>query len=162
MVNLEFPISAGRPGLRYRVYSGMSVRLFYHLVASRILGCEDNHICMFVDDYEFKHLGLITDRFYPDFPDVPTPYLFNECIVRVEFVADAGGEDPITANATGIETTMIADSKATASLPQPSSSRRFHPVFNRKHKARMIRRLSRWKYVDVFGIDGIFPIRSRP
>jgi hypothetical protein len=110
--------------LRYRVYSGMSVRLFYHLVASRILGCEAHHICMYVNDYELKHLGSITDRFYPDFPEVSTPYLSSECVVRVEFVTNASGENPITDNGMGIETTTITDSMDTANSPQTPASRR--------------------------------------
>jgi hypothetical protein len=124
VVNIEFPISTRRPVLRYRVYSGMSVRLFYHLVASRILGCEAYHICMYVNDYELQHLGSITDRFYPDFPEVSTPYLSSECVVRVEFVANVSGEDPITDHGMGIEATTSIESIDTEDLPQTSALRR--------------------------------------
>jgi hypothetical protein len=79
---------------------------------------------MYVNDYELRHLGLITDRFYPDFPEVPTPYLSSECIVVVELIAEAIGEVPAPDNVTDAVTTTIAEPKATASAPVSDSLRR--------------------------------------
>jgi hypothetical protein len=110
----------------------MSVHLFYHLVASRIVGCADHQIRMYVDDYELRHLGSITDRFYPDFPEVPTPYLFNECVVDVE--QDIGGaplpplvgdQDSIfTQDRAVVDPMDASDSKAPVESHSSSSSRR--------------------------------------
>ncbi len=123
VVNLVFR-GSDRPRLRYRVYSGMSVRLFYHLVASRIVGCADDQIRMYVDDYELRHLGSITDRFYPDFPDVSTPYLFPECVVDVEQLR-AGDRDPKPTKPRSVVDTMdVPEPKAPVDSSSSTASRR--------------------------------------
>jgi hypothetical protein len=74
MIYLEFP-GQDRPCMSYRVYSRMPVRQLYHAIASAILNCEDRAIRIFVDNQVLLHVGTITDRFFPDFPDVPTVFL---------------------------------------------------------------------------------------
>jgi hypothetical protein len=82
MIYLEFP-GQDRPRMSYRVYSRMPVRQLYHAIASAILNCEDRVIRIFVDNQVLLHVGTITDRFFPDFPDVPTVFLTHGCTAYV-------------------------------------------------------------------------------
>jgi hypothetical protein len=82
MIYLEFPVQ-DRPRMSYRVYSRMPVRQLYHAIASVILNCEDRMIRIFVDNQVLLHVGTITDRFFPDFPDVPTVFLTHGCTACV-------------------------------------------------------------------------------
>ena len=75
MIHLEFP-DQNRARLVYRVYSDMPVRLLYQSIAIGILECEDYQIRIYVGDKCLLHLGTITDRYFPDLPDVPTVFLF--------------------------------------------------------------------------------------
>ena len=81
-IYLDFP-GTDRPRMKYWVYAHMPVRQLYRLIASRILGCEDREIRIFVGTKCLLHLGTVTDRFFPDHPDVPTVFLVPECIVSV-------------------------------------------------------------------------------
>ena len=82
MINLEFP-GQGRPRLAYRVYTSMPVRLLYRAIANGLLDCEDHQIRIFVDDACLLHLGTVTDRHFPDNPDVPTVFLYPDCTAFV-------------------------------------------------------------------------------
>jgi hypothetical protein len=82
MVYLDFP-GQDRPRLRYRVYSLMPIRLLYRAIANGILGCEDERIRLFVEDQCLLHNGTISDRFFPDSPEIPTVYLTRNCVVEV-------------------------------------------------------------------------------
>ncbi len=95
LIYLEFP-GQGRPLMTYRVYVGMPVRLLYQAIAHGILNCEDHQIRIFIGDNCLLHLGTITDRHFPDLPDVPTVFLYPDCTARVvRLVSATGIGDPI-------------------------------------------------------------------
>jgi hypothetical protein len=90
-IYLEFP-GQNRPRMRFRVFTRMSVRLFYNIVARNIVGCVDYHIRIFVDNECLLHVGTVTDRHFPDMPNVPTVYLTPDCtaVVIYRFAATSG------------------------------------------------------------------------
>ncbi len=93
-VNLEFP-GQDRPRMSYEVYFGMPVRLLYRAIASGVLGCEDNQIRIYVDGQRLLHLGTITNRHFPDLPEVPSVFLSPSCAAQVRRIGTAQGDTAI-------------------------------------------------------------------
>jgi hypothetical protein len=71
----------------------MTVHQFYQRIASSVLQCPTDHIRVYVDDKYFLHTGTIVDRFYPDAPDIPTVFLYKDCIAQVRRLDLTAGDD---------------------------------------------------------------------
>ena len=120
-IYLEFP-GQDRPRMKYRVYTSMPVRVLYSAIAGGLLDCDDVDIRIFVDDACLLHMGTITDRHFPDNPEVPTVFLYPNCTAFVRRTVGSSSSNPPAEPKTR-NTTLGLDDES-ISIPQRRISTR--------------------------------------